>query len=136
MAKLATDPVVYELDLVGETTGELYKGTFEFKPLLSPRDKFRADRLRRDFLGQDHADAPEGIQVGAYMVAQLAVRIVKAPDWWQARGGGLDCLDENLLVTLFEEAIRIESDTMKRLKESLPEARRDLKGLVEEARKD
>jgi hypothetical protein len=104
-----------ELVTTGQDTGHPYSGNFEVKTVLSRRDRFAADQKRREVLGPGGDSALPTLQGEAFMIGQLWVRVVKAPDWWSNANCGLDLKDENVTPELFELALKAESDAVKEL---------------------
>ena len=96
------------IDLVGDTTGERFVGTFTVKCVLSKREEMAADIRRRSILGPNPENAITMLASDAFVLGQLSVRIIKAPSWWDRSEGGLDLLDTNVTAKVFEEATKSE----------------------------
>lgn len=120
------EPVVVSIHVVGDVTGETYTGDFSFKPFLSCNDRIRADRIRRELLGANADEASEGASDRAWMVGQLAIRTTKSDDWWKSKEGGLQLIDENVLVAVYEAAMKVEKDAVARVKAKSDEAKKTL----------
>lgn len=94
-------------DMIGESTGELYKGTFTIKTLLSYGDLLRLDRLRRDLLGGNHQEAASEMALNiSNSLADLTVRIVEGPSWWTDSNYGLNFIDNNVTQAIYDQMIK------------------------------
>lgn len=95
-------------DIIGESTGELYKGTFTIKKKLSYSDLLRLDQLRRDYLGGSNQENASAVAVGiANALADLAVRVINAPSWWKDCNKGFDLVDDNVLQAIYDETMKL-----------------------------
>lgn len=113
---------------VGTLTGKPYNGKFTVKTVLNRRENFLADERRRFILGGNPNSAPPALQGEAYMLGQLFVRIVDAPDWWKQADGGLDIEDDNLIGELYKS---IEAAAAEHEKELQQEAKGALDRLAQ-----
>lgn len=107
----ATAPI--HISTVGSVTGKPYNGKFLIKTVLNRRENFLADERRRYILGGNPNSAPPALQGEAYMLGQLFVRIVEAPDWWKQSDSGLDIEDDNVIGELYKAAEAAASDREK-----------------------
>lgn len=125
MARLT---VPFYIHVVGDDTGEVFRGEFSAKTRLSHRDELQRDRVRRELLGPDPQNAEENSIARAMAFSELRVRLTSYPDWWAASGFGLDLFDENVIAELYSECMRIEREErelmMKRGTEALDELRK------------
>lgn len=122
-----------DFSAVGTETGSSYSGVFKVKTSLSRRDRFQADAKRREVLGPLGEGALSTLQGEAFMIGQLSVRIMQAPDWWSASANGLDLKDENVTPELFEACLEAERETAKLLQGKAKEA---LERLAAEKKED
>lgn len=89
----------FELHLVGTVSGKTWAGQFRAKPVLSFSEQARVERLVRDMLGQGPYDGMDlEVVAASRMLAVLAVRLTKAPEWWD---GGANHADPNLLMEVY-----------------------------------
>jgi hypothetical protein len=93
---------LFSVSIVGQRTGKPYNGKFTVKTVLSRRENFLADERRRLILGSNSAGAPPSLQGEAFMLGQLFVRLVEAPDWWKNADNGLDLEDENVIGEIYQ----------------------------------
>jgi len=124
--------VPFTISVVGNVTGETFKGKFSAKPHLSFRDELLQDKIRRELLGPDAEHASEAAKIQSFMFSQLAVRIVDAPGWWKDNGNGLDLVDDNVIAEVYQEVMRIEKEALKELQEKGDKALDDLKKIHDE----
>jgi hypothetical protein len=117
---------VIDINLIGNTTGQPYNGSFQVKTLLSRREQFQADARRREIIGPNGESAMPALQGEAFMLGQLSARIVKAPDWWDRSSGGIDLKDDNVISTLFEEALRAEKEAIDEVKKQAEDSLKEI----------
>jgi hypothetical protein len=123
---------VIELSTTGSITGKPYIGTFRAKGILTRRDQFLADATRRRIIGPNPSDALPALQGEAYMLGQLSVRIVEAPDWWLSLANGELIEDSNVIAQLYEKALEVEAKVKEEISSAAQEA---LKSLTKEPEK-
>jgi hypothetical protein len=117
----------FSITLTGETTGEKWFGKFKAKTVLTHRDYLTKDRLRREYLGPNSSTADVRVVNTAIMASELAVRITDAPKWWQSSDNGLELADDNLVLKVFNEAIRVETEAAEAQKKLADEAGEEIK---------
>jgi hypothetical protein len=127
---LNMDPVVFTINVVGDITKERVQGTFASKPILTHREELTVDRIKRDLLGPDSANASANSVAMASIIAELSVRLTDAPPFWKNSNGGLDLVDENVVAAVYEKVMKIEKDTVDGVKTEGVEAKQELKTLV------
>lgn len=111
-----------ELSTTGSVTGKPYVGTFRAKGILTRRDQFLADAARRRIIGPNPADALPALQGEAYMLGQLSVRLIEAPDWWVNLANGELIEDGNVIAELYEKALEAESKVKEDLNKAAEKA--------------
>lgn len=117
------------LQITGEETGDQFVGDFVVKTLLTRKDVFEADRIRRTILGPSPDGTPPApaLQAEAYMLGQLRVRILSSPPWWERSTYGIELLDQNVVTTLFELAMSKEEERRKSVIEAGTAATKELR---------
>lgn len=118
---------IAEIDTLTRTT---YMGSFAVKCFLNPIETIKADRLYRELIGPTNSVmASSQAQSYAFAISQLAVRVIKNPDFFNnpqhpdLPGGHLP---EDILIKILDRAIDAEGlfrdqqtkkfeDTQKRL---------------------
>lgn len=127
-----TKPI--ELTTIGAVTGKSYSGAFKAKGILTRRDQFVADSARRRIIGPNPGDALPALQGEAYMLGQLSVRIVDAPDWWISCANGELIEDGNVIAELYELALDAEKSIKAEINKAAETARERLSKDVEKSK--
>jgi hypothetical protein len=117
----------FSINIKGEDSGDPYRGKFRVLTLLTRRDQFAADEVRRRILGIMAETAPPSLITEAYMIGQLQVRIIEGPDWWMSSEGGELLPDKNVVVELFKECMKAEEERKEKLKTDAGAARKRLR---------
>jgi hypothetical protein len=115
------------MNITGNATGEVYQGQFTVETVITRSKRFEADRLRRMLLGQSPNDAPPDLQVEAFMISQLAVRVMDAPKFWQDSNNGQELKDSNVIEELFKLTTEAISEREKEIDAKTEEAVKKLK---------
>ena len=105
--KISSEPKDIELHILGETSQKLYTGKMTVKPLLTFREKSLVDSYRRNFMGNpaDEGSVNELVQNLAVMLSQIRYRVIKKETWMETLE---DCVDENLIIEIFEKTMGVE----------------------------
>jgi hypothetical protein len=115
---MATKSIQFTIDVKGNSTGKTFKGAFKAKERLSMRDRLDIDTARRNLLGAGkEEEAGVTARSVASILSQLSVRLTQTPDWWLTSNNGLDLEDENVVVAVYEAAIKVETDAQAALLE-------------------
>jgi hypothetical protein len=118
------------IDLVGDTTGDKFSGTFTVKCVLSKREEMAADVRRRFILGPSPENALNMLASDAFVLGQLSVRVTKSPSWWDRSDGGLELVDMNIIAKVFEEATKAELEFRETISKKAEEATKVLEKTV------
>jgi len=110
------------LSVVGEDSQQVYNIDFKVRTLLSREDKFIADQKRREILGPNPGDALAMLQLEAFMIGQLWVRVVDPPEWWKAQGFGRSLKDGNVIAAIYNAATDKENERKIALKQKADDA--------------
>jgi hypothetical protein len=121
-----TDTVQFTVSVTGDTSGEKWYGLFKVKTRLSHRDQLQRDKVRRELLGTDGANASVRARDQAEIFSQLAVRVVDAPSWWRDNGNGLDLADDNLISEVYSASVKAEVDSLEAIKKAGEQAASEL----------
>lgn len=97
----------FHVDEAGDTTGLRYQGDFTVRAILNMGQK-HALELEKTMLQADMKSPTAGLSGISNVLAELRVRIVKGPKWWEDSEGGALIDDENILLTLYKEIIDAE----------------------------
>ena len=104
-----------EVNSILKKVGKKYDGKFTVKCVLNMFDK-REVELEKSRISADTANPTAVLTSLSHILANLRVRIVKAPTWWEQSLGGFDILDENVIVQLFDTVMEQEAIWYKELK--------------------
>lgn len=121
--------VEFQIHVVGQSTGETFTGKFTAKQRLTKLDQLNQDSLYRRYLGQDldpRFASPEAAFI-ARRLSEIAVRLVKYPDWWRAKNLGELVEDENLLNEIYSAAMKVEVDFLTELRDKAAKAQQVLR---------
>lgn len=126
---MATDPVdaPFSIHILGETTERTWAGEFRAKKRLSHRDHLRKDQVRRTLLGGEPGIPSDRAEQTARIFSELAVRLTQAPPWWTDANGGVDLEDDNVIVRVHDEAIRIENEAIEAKKKRAEKVQEELR---------
>ena len=105
----------FEFDQEGLITGKKYDGKFTVKCILNMFDK-REVELEKARLKADTANPTNLLTSISHILANLRVRIIKAPTWWEQSLGGFDILDEDVVIELYDKVMQQEEEWHKDLK--------------------
>ena len=112
----------------GDTTRKCWDGEFRGKEILAFGDQIRIDRIKRDLLGPGPYDgADPEVVAQATVLAEIQVTLTDAPEWWQ---GGLAHSDTNLLMAIYQAALKIRNDHQAEVKKAGEEAQAKLRELT------
>jgi hypothetical protein len=118
-----------EINVVCEESGRTLKGTFTFRGTLTRRQRLYADQVRRRVLGPspEGTDPLPNVNTEAYIIGQLAARVVDAPKWWQESDSGMDLEGWNVVLTVYDAALQVEDGVSGELKKDSEKAAKKLK---------
>jgi hypothetical protein len=117
----------FTVSVVGETSGETFRGEFRAFKFLSHRQQLMLDQKRREILGTNPESASARARNQAEIFAQLFVRLSDAPKWWSESGYGMDLVDDNIMVEVFNGVMKVEEEAVNDMKKRAEAARENLK---------
>lgn len=117
----------FTVSVVGETSGETFRGEFRAVKFLTHRQQLLLDQKRREILGVNPESASTRAANQAEIFAQLFVRLSDAPKWWLESGNGMDLVDDNVMVEVFNGAMQVEKAAIEEMKKRAEEAQSRLK---------
>jgi hypothetical protein len=117
----------FTVSVVGETSGETFRGEFRAVKFLTHRQQLILDQRRRELLGANPDSATVRAKNQAEVFAQLFVRLTETPKWWLESGNGMDLVDDNVMVAVFENCMSVEKNAIDELKKKAEEAKESLK---------
>lgn len=113
----------FDLELVGDTTGVLHKGTFTAKCVLNMAGRHSLE-LEKTRLMADYANPSPGLAGIAIALATLRAKLTDGPAWWKDSEGGATLIDENVVFKLFDECNKMEAAWREDLKKAGEEAQK------------
>jgi len=100
MKKLPDTTAMVSLDSVGEKTQSRFIGQFKIKRILTNSDYFALERIYAQLLPSRDREVAEDIRLKAAAVAELSVRIIEGPAWWEGSKQGQLMVDSQPLFDL------------------------------------
>jgi len=113
----------FVINVTGDTTGENQTGKFVAKKRLSFNDQLRRDNFRRAMLGEAPGEPHPRTASMATVFSELLVRLLEAPSWWVDADEGRELEDENVIVEVYEKALKVENDAKAAVAKAAAEAR-------------
>jgi hypothetical protein len=123
---MLNEPLSFTIDVTGSITGETYKGAFKARPRLSHRDQLKRDQFRRELLWGDGAGAGGCANNISQIFAKIWVHLAESPSWWKDAANGLDLTDEEPIVAVYEQILKLESEAIAAIKAKAEEAKKEL----------
>jgi len=99
----------------GEITMHKYEGQFSVKCVLTAADK-RLLEIEQSRLTTDLKNPTANLVALSRVVANLRVRVLKAPDWFNQIVNDLETLDDNILFDVWTECLQASSDWHEELR--------------------
>ena len=99
----------FTIDGIGETTGQKYFGNFTTICILNVGQKHQLE-IERSRLSADLAYPSDRLRGFSLILATLNVKLIKKPDWWNDSFGGLDLLDENIVMDVYDKIVEAENE--------------------------
>lgn len=124
---MANLPQEFQIKMTGEATGEEYKGVFKVRPRLNLQQRLARDQFRRDLLGTRGDEASPDAANIALVFSKIWVHLMDAPSWWKDAKNGLEIEDDEVVGKVYEEIIRIESESISAMAKKGEAAAEELK---------
>lgn len=105
----------FDFQHTGELTGKKYEGHFTVKCVLGLGDK-RYLEIEKSRLTADLMNPTGNLSALSSVVANLRVRVIEAPDWFNQSIMSLDILDEELVFELYSECLKKSDEWQKKIK--------------------
>ena len=123
------------LKIKGDTTNREYDG--EFTVICVPNIiQRRAIEIEKTRFASDLKNPTDHLTGLAVCLANLRVRIIKGPSWWNDSDGGASMLDENVIVALYDKIMTQEDEWRDKVKKNgAPESEEELEGKTQAERK-
>ncbi len=111
----------FEVDVLGTDTGVQYQGQFTVKCILNMADRHSME-MEKTRLMADYANPSGGLAGIAITLATLRTKVIKGPPWWENSDGGINIMDENVIIAVYDQCSQAESEWRKSLKETSEKA--------------
>lgn len=99
----------------GEITGFKYEGQFTVKCALSLADK-RLIEIEKSRLSVDLMNPTGNLDAISRLIANLRVRVLNGPEWFNQQINTMSILDENIVFEVYSECLKASEDWIKDLK--------------------
>lgn len=106
---------------VGEVTTRPYEGEFTVRAILNMGQKHQLE-LEKTMLQADSKAPTAGLSGISNVLAELRVRIIDGPEWWEQSRGGALIDDENVLLALYQKIIDTEITWRQSLRDQTKKA--------------
>lgn len=110
----------FDFEHVGEITGKKYDGQFTVKCMLNLADK-RILEIEKSRLTADLQNPTGNLSALGAVIANLRVRIIDGPDWYNQAIMSLDILDEELIFELYAKCLKKSEEWRQSVKDKLEE---------------
>ena len=114
--ELPKNEAVFEINTVGDTTFKHYQGQFTVRCILSIGQKHAMELENSRLLG-NYANPTGQLKGYATVLSTLRSKIIDAPEWWKQSLGGANINDENVLVDIFDEIEKAETEWRQKVKD-------------------
>lgn len=104
----------FDIDIIGESTGQEYKGRFTAKATLSIGERVELERAISSFIS-DFANPTDNLSNLAIMISNIRFHITKYPDWWDINTNGIEIEDLNLIAEIFSKIMKGKADWSKKI---------------------
>lgn len=112
---LPKNEAAFDFNVTGSTTDKKYEGQFTVVCILNMARKHQLE-IEKTRLMADFSNPTETLFGLATILANLRVRIVDSPEWWKQSGGGMNLMDEDVLVALYDKVMDAEAKWREALK--------------------
>lgn len=106
----------------GDTSGETFEGQFTTKCILNMQEK-HSKELEKTRLMADYANPSATLSGIAEILSMVRAKLVKWPDWWANLDYGSKVLDENVIVTIYDEVQRLETEWRSEIRKKLEDSK-------------
>lgn len=115
MINLPKNEKTFMFSKIGETTGIKYEGQFVVKCALSLADK-RLIEIEKSRLSADLTNPSGNLDAISRVIANLRVRIISGPEWYNQQVSTMNILDEEIVFDVYGESLKASEEWIKELK--------------------
>ena len=121
MKKLPDTIATVSLHSIGEVTKTNWVGQFKIKRILTHADRFQLERIYAQLLPSREREVSEEVRLRAAAIAELSVRVIEGPAWWEGSKGGQLLVDTAPLYDLSYECAKEEKAWSEQLDQTAKE---------------
>lgn len=110
----------FDFDHIGELTGKKYEGQFTVKCILDLADK-RMLEIEKSRLTADLQNPTGNLSALGSVIANLRVRVMDGPEWFNQSIVTLKILDEEVIFELYRKCLDKSEEWRKKVKEKAEE---------------
>jgi hypothetical protein len=118
---LPNNEYIFHFKSKGEKSGDWYEGSFTVACVLNNLEQMEV-AIRTDRYNAGSRTLPEQFKLFNRIMAELELRIKKAPTWWTENNHGWALFDANIVHEIFNKAMEAEKVWSDRLKEKADQA--------------
>ena len=117
----------FSIKVEGDTTGETFEGQFTTKCVLNMQEKHMKE-LEKTRMMSDYANPSATLSGIAEILSTIRTKLVKWPDWWANLDFGSKVLDENVVVSVYDEIQELERQWRTEVRKKVDEAKAPVEG--------
>ena len=115
MINLPKNEKTFMFEKIGEITSFKYEGQFVVKCALSLSDK-RLIEIEKSRLSMDLQNPTANLDAIARLIANLRVRVISGPEWFNQQINTMSILDEDVVFDVYTECVKASEDRINDLK--------------------
>lgn len=112
----------FSIKVDGDTTGETFEGQFTTKCVLNMQEK-HSKELEKTRMMADYANPSVTLSGIAEILSTIRTKLTKWPDWWANLDYGSKVLDENVVVTIYDEIVALEAEWRSELRKKAEDSK-------------
>jgi len=123
----------FSIHLVGDNSEKTYKADFVTTKILSHRQRLMRGELERQYIGTTSPQAahPDDVERARVLATINSSLLTPVPQFWRENGMGLDLLDDNIIVEIYSNVVRIQAEAAEKVIKKSEAASERLKAAVE-----
>lgn len=106
----------------GDTSGEIFEGQFTTKCVLNMTERHNKE-LEKTRLMADYAHPSATLSGIAEILSTVRAKLTKWPDWWANLDFGAKMLDENVVISIYDEIQALERQWRAEIRKKAEDAK-------------
>jgi len=106
----------FTISVEGDTTGEKFEGQFTAKCVLNMTEKHQKE-LEKTRLMADYANPSASLAGIAEILSTIKTKLTKWPDWWANLDYGSKVIDENVVISIYDQISTLEAEWRKEIRQ-------------------